>query len=809
MKKITNFLIALMLCIGMFSINALADDNIVFELYQKAVQKTTNSGSWTESLTMIGNMSISKGTAKTKTKVTLESLMNVENYSVDDTSELKISGDISMNAMNQTYAWNVKYENGIAHYEYTEPTQSSTDVEISPSYFNFDTLTYDMLKNAKISNNKISFTISEDQMKSASIAAVNLMPGIENLHYEDVDVDMMINPSTEAIDTVDMKFHASMTYQGYNTEVDYIVNYQFISRPGNSSTEFSDTLQMQAEEIIDGMVIYSDYTNLSVRKDSSITLSAGVIIDGKKVEDTSGITFWVEDPSILESKSTGVKDNCRYVKLNGISEGFTFVGFSDSNTGYSIKVPITVYTNNYLSYTLSSVPTEYIEKYPTNIYNANGLYVDNYRYVINDDQSAKVSFDVYNTNYTYGIVEVFNSNGELKDAVLINKMTSSNTSIKTAVWDNVGYLISDFTDGDLFTYRQESGYSKHTPVSVKIPKNGYIKISNDPENSFIVGLINSADFLFSVGDLTNEITNFDINSPEFSKKLTLKLVKEKAFAEFVKDGNDMAKKLWKNVSKDVLISSESLGDFSNTIANNIDDLDLGDIIVDTATDIGVGIGENIFKYFSGPVGKALNVAFFIGKAENIIIQYTNLINSSDVGSIYIQNQGGGFRASQQITVESSDDFSENTSLNVFKVELDTVILDIIKNTNPTLYQSIKQGTNYTYNISLLDKGNEIQPNGSVAVHIPIPNELKPFAYTGRTKIFRVSEDGQTIEMDVKIEGGCFVFETDHFSIYTIIGSNEFLTMNSIILMGIVFVIILMIFIIALTIRRKKKQIIRN
>ena len=774
---------ALLICIELFPIDVQAKDSTAFDLYQNAAQITISSGSWTEALSLTGDMTLSKGNAKMKTKVTLESSMNIDNYSKEDASQTQMSGNVTLDVMNQTYAWNIQYENGIAHYEYTEPSQNSADIEMDPSYFNLNLLTSDMLKNATVTGNRITYTIPGNKITEIGINAVNLMPGIDNLRYGDVDVEAIIDPSTGAIDTIEMKFHASMSYQGYDADVDYLVNYDFISHLDNSTSEGQNTTQEQIEEIKNGLVIYSDYTNLSIRKDSIITLSAGIMIDGQRVEDVSGITFWIDDSSVLETISTDTKENCRYVKLKGLSEGSTVVGFSDSVTGYSAKVPITVYTDNYLSYTLNSVPTKYIDKYPTNIYNANGLYVDNYTFTLNDDLSACVSFDVYNTNYTYGTVEVFNSDGELQDAVLINKMTSSNTSLKTALWDNIGYLISDFYDGDFGTYRQESGYSKLTPVTVKIPKNGYIKISNDPKSSFIVGLVNSADILLSFGSVSNKVKNFDINSPNFAEELTLKLVAKRAYEDLLKDGNNISEKLWKNVGKEVFLSSESLGDFSSTIAHNISELDLSDIIVNTAKSTGIDVGEELFTYFSGPIGKALDVAFIMGKLENIVVQHYNLVSSVDVGAIYIQNQGGGFRAAQQITVESDEAFSESTSLNVFEVELDTLFLDVLKDKNPTLYESIKQKTSYTYNISLLDNGKEVQPGGKVTVHIPIPDDLKLFAYTGQAKIFRIGEDGQATKMDVNIENGCFVFETEHFSIYTIVGSNDFLSLKAVLIIS--------------------------
>lgn len=536
----------------------------------------------------------------------------------------------------------------------------------------------------------------------------------------------------------------------------------------------------EAPENRNGLAIYSDYSNLSIRKGSVITLNAGILKDGELTADVSGLTVQIEDTSILSVSATDMKDNCRYVKLKGLAEGTTTVVFNDSATGYTARVPVTVYDDNFLSYTLNSVPTQNIEKYPTNVYNVNGIYIDSYQFTVNDDQSAAVSFDVYSTNYTYGAVEVFDENGNMKDAVLIEKMTSGNTSIKEAVWDSIGYLVRDIIDGDLLSYRQESGYTKKTSVSVTIPKNGYIKICTDPEKSLIVGLVNSVDGLMSMASLAGDIQDFDVNSQEFSKKLTMKLLTDQAYVELIKDGSDAPKHLWKNVGKETFLTSESMGSFTDTITRNIDELALGSVIADTATDFGWNVGEKVFTYFAGPVGTALNAVFTIGKVENLIIQQNDLIQSAGVGSIYIQNQGGGLRACQQIKVESEDGFADDTALSVFRVTLASDVLDMIEKHAPDIYEQIVHGATYTYSISLMKDGSETQPHGEVTVYIPIPEKLKTLAYGGdwmdgapvKARIYRIEEDGTPTEMDTRIEDGCFVFTTDHFSLYTIVGYDS-------------------------------------
>lgn len=544
-------------------------------------------------------------------------------------------------------------------------------------------------------------------------------------------------------------------------------------------------------ELRNRLAVYSDYDNLSVRKGSSITLGACLIEDGEITEDVSGITFVIENPSILEISDTGISSGKRYVKLTGKGEGTTVVTFSDSKTGSITKVPVTVYNNNYLSYTISSVPVQNIEKYPTNIYNANGLYMDNYSYIVNADKSATVSFDIYNTNYTYGVVEVYKKDGKLQNCVLIEKMEKNNTSIKKAVWDNSKCLISDLVNGNLLTYRQESMYSKKTSITVDIPEGGYIKISNDSSTS-LVAIINDVDMLISIGKLKKTIEGNGVENEEFLKQLTGKILREKTYAAIIENKDEITKKLWKNVSEKVYYSTRSLGSFSQTIANNLSELNLGEVISETASDFGWNIGEKVFEYFSGPIGDILKGLFQLGSLENIIIQHVEYVNSYNAGSIFIQNQGGGIRTLQQVTVESEKGFSDDTSLNVFKIDLSSDALNILKTTSPEIYNKIQSGISYTYNISLMKDGREVQPDEKVSVYIPIPKELKLLAYMKQAKIYRLENDGSLTEMDTKLKNDCFEFETTHFSVYILTENVYSKEKNTVLISVLIFIICILI-----------------
>jgi len=523
----------------------------------------------------------------------------------------------------------------------------------------------------------------------------------------------------------------------------------------------------------DGLAIYSDRSNLSFKKDTSITIGVAIYLDGERQEDTSGITFSISDTSILTTNYTKTRDNCFFVNLKGVKNGTSFLTFSDSKTGYTSKIPITVYEGDYLSFTINSVPIQNIEKYETNFYNFNGLYIDSYDYTINENGTVDITFDAYNSNYIYGAVEVYNSSGKMINAAVIDKMTNNAGSIKAAIWDNAGCLIRDVWDGDLLTYRQESGFTKKTTVNITdIPKDGYIKITTDPQNSFLVSLINSVDILMSLGSFVGDIKDFDTNSKEFTEKLTFKLVNEAIFAELVKDGDKASETLYKNLGKEFLATTDSLGNFAQTLSNNLNNLKLGELISSTAWDMGWNVGENVFTFFAGPIGEVLNGMFAIGDMANIIMEKDDYIKSTGTQGITIQNQGGGIRATSQITVKSQTDFTDDTALNVFKVDPNTELLSLFKAISPELYEEYCGGLTHTYNISMIKKGEETQLENEVDVYIQIPDNLKILAYTGKVKVYRVEEDNTLTEMNVDIQDGCLVFRTEHFSLYTIIGYDS-------------------------------------
>ena len=200
-----------------------------YELYQNAAKQLTNAGFWSEKIdgTIEMNVVSSDNKQKARMKIYLDSSGDVSGYDENDLSALKVSASANIRAGGQETAFTVNYENGIAHYQYTKPTSYSADTDIDSVYFEFSKLTSDMMQNTSVTGNFIDFTIAGDRMTELGTELTSMISGIENLQYGDCDVTIILDEESSKIEGINMKYHASLTYQGYNADADYDINYHF------------------------------------------------------------------------------------------------------------------------------------------------------------------------------------------------------------------------------------------------------------------------------------------------------------------------------------------------------------------------------------------------------------------------------------------------------------------------------------------------------------------------------------------------------------------------------------------------------
>ncbi|SDI89069.1 InlB B-repeat-containing protein [Proteiniclasticum ruminis] len=116
--------------------------------------------------------------------------------------------------------------------------------------------------------------------------------------------------------------------------------------------------------------------------------------------------------------------------------------------------------------------------------------------------------------------------------------------------------------------------------------------------------------------------------------------------------------------------------------------------------------------------------------------------------------------------------AENTYFDPnLKLVVEEVKLGALKDTADKNLLTIRKNKEIlqVFDISLLLNNVEVQPDGIIRIYLPLSTELKN-SYKDLEVIY-VAEDGKITVMPSKVEGDYLVFETDHLSYYSIIGTK--------------------------------------
>lgn len=282
-----------------------------------------------------------------------------------------------------------------------------------------------------------------------------------------------------------------------------------------------------------------------------------------------------------------------------------------------------------LTFSQSDIP--YVSATDSYVVSGN-IYIENLSLKEYSDTEYKMTFDAYNYDYVHGIVEVFDEDNNLKTYKMIDPFDGTWTSITEygiAAY-NMGVSISDWIstgNSAYFTYRNKT-QTKHTPIDIIVPKNGYVHITANPTLSKNL----------CIYDITNIITSSISTSVSAIAPFADKELKT-TFNQELKD--NITDTLKDALTNDPALYSEILSILSNevdatdaaTSAKSISKklLNLlgnkGLNLVDDAKNLAVKIfaesGEAVLTklasvFVDGGIGKALDSMSLINSASDYV-----------------------------------------------------------------------------------------------------------------------------------------------------------------------------------------------
>ena len=542
-----------------------------------------------------------------------------------------------------------------------------------------------------------------------------------------------------------------------------------------SYQEMLDFLDQQVETPNDTgdtyLQIYATDEDMRIGEGEKISILCKLYQSGKPVQNWERPVFIIDRDDVLSMSDETPKSGGYSFDVTGKKDGTAVLTVSDADTGASASISIEVGSADPYSYTIASVPSYFPneifdDKIQTNFYNVNGLYVNGYTYS-KKSGSYQVSFNAYNRTHMYGSVDVYDKDGRWIQSKRIDryKEISSLSDTGGALWD----LVVDAINGRYFVYTAKT-YTAETNVQISVPEGGYFVISNNMAESPGTFLYNSVRFMALGTKQVLKLASNEFDIQKLSDDLVGKAIKKPSFLDVFHDSfHDIAKDTTLNLLEDGLISS--YGNVAGSITRTTEEiLDSVEISWKQAFTTALGIADStaLNSVVFGPAGQAMKLVFAGNGAMDAAYQIGAVCQSINAPYVTIHAPG---------TTNSTTVNGVSVNLEKGQLDADTVlnVYRVVNTENVSLGQAtqdIKKGE--LYNIAFTKNTQPVQPNGTVTVRIPIPD----YFVTDACTVFRQEKNGTWTPLKARLEGKYITFETDHFSLYSVVNKDKGMTTYS-------------------------------
>lgn len=542
-----------------------------------------------------------------------------------------------------------------------------------------------------------------------------------------------------------------------------------------SYQEMLDFLDQQVETPNDTgdtyLQIYATDEDMRIEEGEKISILCKLYQSGKPVQNWERPVFIIDRDDVLSMSDETPESGGYSFDVTGKKEGTAVLTVSDADTGASASISIEVGSVDPYSYTVTSVPSYlpnqiFDDQIQTNFYNVNGLYVNGYTFS-KKQGSYQVSFNVYNRTHMYGSVDVYDKDGRWIQSKRIDryKEISSLSDTGRALWD----LIIDTANHRNLAYTAKT-YTAESNIQISVPEGGYFVISNNMAESPGTFLYNSVRFMALGTKQVLKLASNEFDIQKLSDDLVGKAIKTPSFLDVFHDSfNSIAKDTTFNLLQDGLISS--YGNVAGSITRTAEEiLDSVEISWKQAFTTALGIADStaLNSVVFGPAGQAMKLVFAGNGAMDAAYQIGAVCQSVNVPYVTIHAPG---------TTDSTTVNGVSVNLEKGQLDADTVlnVYRVVNTENVSLGQAtqdIKKGE--LYNIAFTKNTQPVQPNGMVTVRIPIPD----YFVTDACTVFRQEKNGTWTPLKARLEGNYITFETDHFSLYSVVNKDKGMTTYS-------------------------------
>lgn len=551
--------------------------------------------------------------------------------------------------------------------------------------------------------------------------------------------------------------------------------YDYNDCEWKSYQEMLDFLDQQVETPNDTgdtyLQIYATDEDMRIEEGEKISILCKLYQSGRPVQNWERPVFIIDRDDVLSMSDETPESGGYSFDVTGKKEGTAVLTVSDADTGASASISIEVGSVDPYSYTVTSVPSYlpnqiFDDKIQTNFYNVNGLYVNGYTFS-KKNGIYQVSFNVYNRTHMYGSVDVYDKDGRWIQSKRIDryKEISSLSDTGGALWD----LIIDTANHRNLAYTAKT-YTAESNIQISVPEGGYFVISNNMAESPGTFLYNSVRFMALGTKQVLKLASNEFDIQKLSDDLVGKAIKTPSFLDvFHNSFNSIVKDTTFNLLQDGLISSYGnvAGSITRTTEEILDSVDISWKLAFT-TALGIADSTALNSVVFGPAGQAMKLVFAGNGAMDAAYQIGAVCQSVNAPYVTIHAPG---------TTDSTTVNGVSVNLEKGQLDADTVlnVYRVVNTENVSLGQAtqdIKKGE--LYNIAFTKNTQPVQPNGMVTVRIPIPD----YFVTDACTVFRQEKNGTWTPLKARLEGNYITFETDHFSLYSVVNKDKGMTTYS-------------------------------